>query len=168
MTSPRTWPTSRCAVCPWSIRASAWSESCRSPTSRWPKARWAPPTRCAASRSRGATTRSELIYRADGLGVVTRSHLWNDPRGCESSKADRTRTAPLPCLRQRLWAYAGYARRAPPFAVLVTLAGCGASVDSEQLRLCRQVIPALNPDGSEIREMRYAPSTLGQVGVRID
>jgi branched-subunit amino acid ABC-type transport system permease component len=48
------------------------------------------------------------------------------------------------------------------------VAGCSASVDSEQLRLCRQVIPALNADGSEIREIRYAPSALGQAGVHID
>jgi len=26
------------------------------------------------------------------------------------------------------------------------LAGCGSPIDGEQLRLCREVIPALNPD----------------------
>jgi branched-chain amino acid transport system permease protein len=71
-------------------------------------------------------------------------------------------------------------RRAPPFILAVMLAvmapllaGCGNSVDSEQLRICREVIPALNPDGTEIREMRYMPSAPGQPGalapgVRID
>jgi branched-chain amino acid transport system permease protein len=48
------------------------------------------------------------------------------------------------------------------------LAGCGNAVDGEQLRICREVIPALDPEGTEIREVRYAPITLGQPGVRID
>ena len=48
------------------------------------------------------------------------------------------------------------------------LAGCGKSVDGEQLRTCRDVIVALNPDGTEIREMRYGPAALGREGVRID
>jgi branched-subunit amino acid ABC-type transport system permease component len=56
----------------------------------------------------------------------------------------------------------------PLFAVALLLAGCASRVDDEQLRLCREVIPALNPDGSELREMRYGPSALGREGVRID
>jgi branched-chain amino acid transport system permease protein len=48
------------------------------------------------------------------------------------------------------------------------LAGCGERIDDEQLRLCRDVIAALNPDGTELRELRYAPSALGLAGVRID
>jgi branched-chain amino acid transport system permease protein len=48
------------------------------------------------------------------------------------------------------------------------LAGCGKAVDGEQLRTCRDVIAALNPDGTEIREMRYGPAALGREGVRID
>jgi branched-chain amino acid transport system permease protein len=56
----------------------------------------------------------------------------------------------------------------PLAAIAVLLAGCGNRVDGEQLRLCRDVIPALNPDGTDIREMRYGPSALGQEGVRID
>jgi branched-chain amino acid transport system permease protein len=48
------------------------------------------------------------------------------------------------------------------------LAGCGNPIDGEQLRLCREVIPALNPDGTEIRELRYGPAALGRQGVRID
>ncbi len=47
------------------------------------------------------------------------------------------------------------------------LAGCGNRIDGEQLRLCRNVIAALNPDGTDIRETRYGPSGLGQEGVRI-
>ena len=33
-------------------------------------------------------------------------------------------------------------------------AACAGPIDSEQLRLCRRVLPALHPDGTEIREMR--------------
>jgi branched-chain amino acid transport system permease protein len=63
--------------------------------------------------------------------------------------------------------------RAPRFvaiaaAIVPLLAGCGNSIDSEQLRLCRNVIPAINSDGAELRELRYGPSALGQPGVRID
>jgi branched-chain amino acid transport system permease protein len=50
-------------------------------------------------------------------------------------------------------------------AMAPLLAGCGTAIDSEQLRLCRDVIPALNPDGAEIREQRYAA---GLPGIRID
>src|SRR3978361_2124176 len=53
-------------------------------------------------------------------------------------------------------------------AIAPLLAGCGNSIDGEQLRLCRSVIPALNPDGTELREMRYGPSAPGSEGVRID
>lgn len=57
------------------------------------------------------------------------------------------------------------------FAVLVlTLlaAACGRVTDSEQVRLCRAIIPVLNGAGAEIREIRVAPATLGHSGVRID
>src|SRR5262249_20769183 len=47
-------------------------------------------------------------------------------------------------------------------------AGCGRVMDSEQLRLCRTIIPVLNADGAEIRELRVAPAALGRSGVRID
>jgi branched-subunit amino acid ABC-type transport system permease component len=64
-------------------------------------------------------------------------------------------------------------RRALPLVAVAAvlaplLAGCGTSIDGEQLRLCRSVIPALNPDGTDVREMRYGPSAPGQEGVRID
>jgi branched-chain amino acid transport system permease protein len=52
--------------------------------------------------------------------------------------------------------------------IVPLLAGCGKSIDGEQLRTCRDVIAALNPDGTDIREMRYGPSALGLEGVRID
>jgi branched-chain amino acid transport system permease protein len=48
------------------------------------------------------------------------------------------------------------------------LAGCGTAIDGEQLRLCRDVIPAVNPAGTEIRELRYGPTALGREGVHID
>jgi branched-chain amino acid transport system permease protein len=50
-------------------------------------------------------------------------------------------------------------------AIAPLLVGCGSVIDSEQLRLCRDVVPALNPDGTEIRELRYA---VGLPGIRID
>ncbi len=50
----------------------------------------------------------------------------------------------------------------------LSLSTCSPSVDSEQLRLCRQVILALNADGAVIREIRYGPASLGREGVRID
>src|SRR5258708_38683947 len=53
-------------------------------------------------------------------------------------------------------------------AVAPLLVGCGSVIDSEQLRLCRDIVAALNPDGAEIRELRDVPATLGTVGVRID
>jgi len=59
-------------------------------------------------------------------------------------------------------------RALPLVLIAPLLAGCGSPIDGEQLRLCREVIPALNPDGTELREMRYGPSTLGPGGVRID
>ncbi len=42
-------------------------------------------------------------------------------------------------------------------------ASCGSSVDSGQLDLCRRVLGALHPDGTELRETRFAPA--GQRGV---
>jgi len=50
-------------------------------------------------------------------------------------------------------------------AVAPLLADCGSAIDSEQLRVCREVIPAVNPDGTELRELRYA---VGLPGLRID
>jgi branched-chain amino acid transport system permease protein len=50
-------------------------------------------------------------------------------------------------------------------AVAPLLVGCGTPIDSEQLRLCRDVVPALNPDDAELRELRYAA---GLPGIRID
>ena len=41
--------------------------------------------------------------------------------------------------------------------IVPLLAGCGKSIDGEQLRTCRDVIAALNPAGTDIREMRYGP-----------
>jgi branched-chain amino acid transport system permease protein len=52
--------------------------------------------------------------------------------------------------------------------LLLPLSGCLGSVDSEQLRVCRQVLPALHPDGTIIREIGAAPAPLGRQGVRID
>src|SRR5260221_4683847 len=59
-------------------------------------------------------------------------------------------------------------RRVLPVLLLAPLlAGCADPVDSEQLRLCRQVIPAVNAEGTEISELRHG-LLLGQPGVRID
>ena len=45
-------------------------------------------------------------------------------------------------------------------------AGCGRVTDSEQLRLCRLILPVLHAEGTEIQEIRVAPR--GRSGVRID
>src|SRR4029434_9644619 len=47
-------------------------------------------------------------------------------------------------------------------------AGCGRVTDSEQLRLCRLILPVLHAEGAEIREIRAGPAALGRSGVRID
>jgi branched-subunit amino acid ABC-type transport system permease component len=45
-------------------------------------------------------------------------------------------------------------------------AGCGRVTDSEQLRLCRLILPVLHVEGSEIQEIRVGPR--GRSGLRID
>jgi branched-chain amino acid transport system permease protein len=52
--------------------------------------------------------------------------------------------------------------------LLLPLSACLGSVDSEQVRVCRQVLPALHPDGTDVREIAVAPAALGRQGVRID
>jgi branched-chain amino acid transport system permease protein len=52
--------------------------------------------------------------------------------------------------------------------LLLPLSACLGSVDSEQVRVCRQVLPALHPDGTGVREIAVAPAALGRQGVRID
>ena len=45
-------------------------------------------------------------------------------------------------------------------------AGCGRVTDSEQLRLCRLILPVLHAEGTAIEEIRVAPR--GRSGLRID
>ena len=52
--------------------------------------------------------------------------------------------------------------------LLLPLSGCLGSGDSEQLRVCRQALPALHPDGTVIHEIGAVPVPLGRQGVRID
>src|ERR1043166_3672787 len=47
-------------------------------------------------------------------------------------------------------------------------AACGRVTDSEQLRLCRAILPVLHADGTALREIRAGPAALGKSGVRID
>ena len=57
------------------------------------------------------------------------------------------------------------------FAVLLTVllaSACGRVTDSEQLRLCRTILPVLHAEGATLREIRVAPAALGKSGVRID
>jgi len=57
------------------------------------------------------------------------------------------------------------------FAVLLmalACAACGRVTDSEQLRLCRALLPVLHAEGTAFREIRVAPAALGRSGVRID
>jgi branched-chain amino acid transport system permease protein len=56
------------------------------------------------------------------------------------------------------------------FAVLllpILAASCGGATDSEQLRICRLLPPALHPAGTEIREIRVMPFAIARSGVRI-
>jgi branched-subunit amino acid ABC-type transport system permease component len=55
-------------------------------------------------------------------------------------------------------------------ALLLALlaAACGHVTDSEQLRLCRMILPVLHAEGSDLREIRAAPAALGKAGVRVD
>jgi branched-subunit amino acid ABC-type transport system permease component len=50
----------------------------------------------------------------------------------------------------------------------VPLSGCLGSIDGEQLRVCRLVLPALHPEGTALREIGHATAALGRQGVRID
>src|ERR1700752_2290346 len=50
----------------------------------------------------------------------------------------------------------------------LALSACGRVTDSEQLRLCRLVLPVLPPEGTDIREIRVGPAPVGRSGVRID
>jgi branched-subunit amino acid ABC-type transport system permease component len=50
----------------------------------------------------------------------------------------------------------------------LALAACGRVTDSEQLRLCRLILPVLHPQGTELREIRAGPAPVGRAGVRID
>jgi branched-chain amino acid transport system permease protein len=57
------------------------------------------------------------------------------------------------------------------FAVLLLVllaAGCARVTDSEQVRLCRMILPVLHAEGAEIREIRVAAAPLGRSGARID
>ena len=57
------------------------------------------------------------------------------------------------------------------FAILLTallVAACGRVTDSEQLRLCRALLPVLHAEGAAFREIRVAPAALGKSGVQID
>ena len=57
------------------------------------------------------------------------------------------------------------------FAILLTAllaSACGRVTDSEQLRLCRAILPVLHAEGTTLREIRVAPAALGKSGVRID
>jgi branched-chain amino acid transport system permease protein len=59
-------------------------------------------------------------------------------------------------------------RAAAVVLAALLVAACGARIDSEQARICRDVIAADNPEETEIRDLRYGPSALGVAGVRID
>jgi len=52
--------------------------------------------------------------------------------------------------------------------LLVPLSGCLGALDTEQLRVCRQMLPALHPEGTSLREIDARAAALGRQGVRID
>ncbi len=51
-------------------------------------------------------------------------------------------------------------------AILAIATGCGRAVDADQLRLCRQTLPVLNPDGASFRISRSI--AWRETGVRIE
>jgi len=59
-------------------------------------------------------------------------------------------------------------RRLAALAFLLVLAACAGAVDTEQLRVCRLVLPALHPGDTDIREIHSSPALLGEQGVRVD
>ena len=52
-------------------------------------------------------------------------------------------------------------------AAAILLAGCRERVDEAEARLCRMTLPALNPEGADIRVTRLAAAR-GEPGIRID
>ena len=54
------------------------------------------------------------------------------------------------------------------FLIAALVAGCGNRVDSEQARICREAIAALNSDGTQFSDLRESPFALAEQGVRID
>jgi branched-subunit amino acid ABC-type transport system permease component len=52
--------------------------------------------------------------------------------------------------------------------IAVLASGCARVTDSEQVRLCRLLLPVLHAEGAEIREIRVTAATLGRSGVRIE
>lgn len=52
-------------------------------------------------------------------------------------------------------------------AVFLALIGCAPQIDEAQARLCRMTLPALNPEGADIRITRLAQAREGP-GIRID
>src|SRR6516162_6069071 len=54
------------------------------------------------------------------------------------------------------------------FLIAALVAGCGNRVDGEQARICREAITALNPDGTQLSDLRESPFALAEQGVRID
>jgi branched-chain amino acid transport system permease protein len=62
----------------------------------------------------------------------------------------------------------GYAFRLLTLFLPLLAAGCGGVLDSEQVRLCRAIVPVLARESAEIRELRVGPAALGRSGVRID
>ena len=52
--------------------------------------------------------------------------------------------------------------------LLAAVAACAGALDSEQLRVCRRVLPALALQGTEIHELKTGPAPLGRQGVRIE
>lgn len=53
-------------------------------------------------------------------------------------------------------------------ALVSSFAACSAVMDREQVDLCRRVLPALHPDGTELREIRLTPAPPGGGGIKID
>ena len=48
------------------------------------------------------------------------------------------------------------------------LAGCATTIEPDHLRICRDVLPALHPEGTALRETRQMPVEGVPFAVRID
>lgn len=112
-------------------------------------------------RSLSASKRIPQRVQADFPPSMSRSGRF----GCQES-AGRWLTLG-PSDRRACGDTMGRVRGGVLLLALVWAAACAAIVDTEQLRICRLVVPALHPPQTEIHELRVAPAAGPETGVSI-